>query len=67
MEPHDERATDTSDSDAQLNFTHPSASDEARDLALAIVAAGLSRKASGIEIIDVCGKVDYTGRIKEVV
>ncbi len=35
-------------------------SDEARRLALAIAAAGLEKKASGIEIIDVTGKVDYT-------
>ncbi len=41
----------------------PSASAEARSLALAIAAAGLDRKASGIEIIDVCGKVDYTDLI----
>lgn len=37
----------------------PTASDEARQLALAIAGAGLDKKASGIEIIDVCGKVDY--------
>ena len=36
------------------------ASEEARKLALAIAAAGLDKKAAGIEIIDVCGKVDYT-------
>ena len=33
--------------------------EEARRLALAIATAGLERKAAGIEIIDVCGKVDY--------
>lgn len=37
----------------------PSASEQARKLALAIVGAGLDRKASGVEILDVCGKVDY--------
>ena len=36
------------------------ASDEARGLALAIAAAGLEKKATAIEIIDVAGKVDYT-------
>ena len=36
------------------------ASPEARQLALAIAASGLDKKASGIEIIDVAGKVDYT-------
>lgn len=35
------------------------ASDEARRLALLVAAAGLDKKASGIEIIDVVGKVDY--------
>jgi len=35
------------------------ASDEARKLAIAIAAAGFDKKASGIEIIDVTGKVDY--------
>ena len=35
------------------------ASDEARALALAIAAAGFDKKASGVEIIDVTGKVDY--------
>ncbi len=38
----------------------PSGSAEARQLALAIAAAGLDKKALGVEIIDVCGKVDYT-------
>ncbi len=37
----------------------PTASAESRALALAIAGAGLDKKASGIEIIDVCGKVDY--------
>jgi ribosome-associated protein len=36
------------------------ASDEARQLALVIAGAGLDAKAAGIEIIDVCSKVDYT-------
>ncbi len=36
------------------------ASDDARKLALAIAAAGLEKKANGVEIIDVTGKVDYT-------
>ena len=36
------------------------AGDDARKLALAIAAAGLDKKAAGIEIIDVADKVDYT-------
>lgn len=35
-------------------------SDEARALALAIASAGLEKKAIGVEIVDVSGKVDYT-------
>jgi len=35
------------------------ASDEARELAVAIAAAALDKKASGLEILDVAGKVDY--------
>jgi ribosome-associated protein len=35
------------------------ASPEARALAMAIAAAGFDKKASGIEILDVTGKVDY--------
>lgn len=35
------------------------ASDEAKRLALAIASAGLDKKATGIEIIDVSDKVDY--------
>lgn len=35
-------------------------SDEARELALAAAAAGLEKKAIGVEILDVLGKVDYT-------
>ncbi len=40
--------------------TSPSASKEGKRLALAVAAAGLDIKASSIEILDVCGKVDYT-------
>lgn len=36
------------------------ASEGARKLALGVAAAGLDKKASAIEIIDVAGKVDYT-------
>jgi len=35
------------------------ASDEARRLAIAIAAAALEKKAVGLEILDVAGKVDY--------
>jgi ribosome-associated protein len=35
------------------------ASDAARDLAIVIAVAGLEKKAVGLEILDVSGKVDY--------
>jgi ribosome-associated protein len=35
------------------------ASDESRELAVAIAIAALDKKASGLEILDVAGKVDY--------
>ncbi|MCA9625591.1 MAG: ribosome silencing factor [Myxococcales bacterium] len=35
------------------------ASAEARRVALAVAAAGFDKKASGVEILDVTGKVDY--------
>lgn len=38
----------------------PAPSDVARELALAAAAAGLDKKAVGVEILDVVGKVDYT-------
>ena len=34
-------------------------SEKARELALAIAAAGLEKKAIGVEVIDVSGRVDY--------
>lgn len=37
----------------------PEASSAARELALALAAAGIDKKALGIEILDVSGKVDY--------
>lgn len=35
------------------------ASDEAREIAIAIAVAALEKKATGLEVIDVSGKVDY--------
>ncbi len=37
----------------------PGPSSEARELAVALAAAGIEKKAIGIEILDVTGKVDY--------
>ena len=46
-------------SDAGKTRSDATASAGSRELALAIAAAGLEKKALGIEIIDVTGKVDY--------
>ncbi len=35
------------------------ASDEAREIAILVAVAGIEKKASGLEVIDVAGKVDY--------
>jgi ribosome-associated protein len=35
------------------------ASDESREIAIAIATAGIDKKASGLEVIDVAGRVDY--------
>lgn len=35
------------------------ASDESREIAILIATAGLEKKASGLEVIDVAGRVDY--------
>jgi ribosome-associated protein len=35
------------------------ASDEAREVAVTIAVTGIEKKASGLEVIDVAGKVDY--------
>lgn len=45
---------------ARKNTTPPAPSEEARALALIAAEAGLDKKAVGIEILDVLGKVDYT-------
>ncbi len=63
LHPKSERAEQQSPATSDLSIRDdgdgPTASEQARKLALAIAAAGLERKASGVEIIDVCGKVDY--------
>jgi ribosome-associated protein len=54
---HGKPSTAASDSETREPLA---AKGEARALALAIAGAGLEKKALGVEIIDVCGKVDYT-------
>jgi ribosome-associated protein len=41
-------------------LSRPEPSDEARRVALLAAQAGLDKKAVGVEIVDVTGKVDYT-------
>jgi ribosome-associated protein len=57
------KAASTADADGGDSGATRVASADARDVALAVARSGLERKASGIEILDVCGKVDYTDLI----
>jgi ribosome-associated protein len=63
-----ERANERSDDDgSRLKKTAPgrvpgatsTASDESREVAILIAVAGIEKKASGLEVIDVAGRVDY--------
>jgi ribosome-associated protein len=64
-EPARERTRRDDDAGAKLKKAKPaspslsSASDEARDVALHVAIAAIEKKASGLEVIDVAGKVDY--------
>jgi len=60
-----ERANERSDDDgSRLKKTKvpgatSTASDESREIAILIATAGIEKKASGLEVIDVAGRVDY--------
>ena len=60
-----ERANERSDDDpSRLKKTKvpgatSTASDESREIAILIAVAGIEKKASGLEVIDVAGRVDY--------
>ena len=60
-----ERANERSDEDpSRLKKTKvpgatSTASDESREVAILIATAGIEKKASGLEVIDVAGRVDY--------
>jgi ribosome-associated protein len=60
-----DRDRDRDDEGAKLKKARPagpalsSASDESREIAVVIAVAALEKKASGLEVIDVAGKVDY--------
>ena len=62
-----ERAERSEDDGSRLKKTKPGAvpgatsiaSDESREIAIAIATAGIEKKASGLEVIDVAGRVDY--------
>lgn len=63
--PEDEAPRAKRDDEARLKKAKPaaapvsSASDEAREIAVTVAVAALDKKASGLEVIDVAGKVDY--------
>lgn len=60
QKPHSESDDAVFPSDLEPGTTpEPVASDEARRVATAIAASGLDKKAAGVEVIDVTGKVDY--------
>jgi len=62
-----ERAERSEDDGSRLKKAKPgtvpgatsTASDESREIAIAIATAGIEKKASGLEVIDVAGRVDY--------
>jgi ribosome-associated protein len=60
-----EERTRRPDEESRLKKAKPvpagtsSASDDAREVAIAVAVAALDKKASGLEVIDVAGKVDY--------
>jgi ribosome-associated protein len=48
-----------SGSSARLPIGMSTASDEAREVAILVAVAAIEKKASGLEVIDVAGRVDY--------
>lgn len=64
---HAERGVDRSEDDgsrlkktsARVPGATSTASDESREVAILIAVAGIEKKASGLEVIDVAGRVDY--------
>jgi ribosome-associated protein len=60
-----ERANERSDDDSsrlkkvKVPGATSTASDESREVAILIAVAGIEKKASGLEVIDVAGRVDY--------
>lgn len=58
----DAEALSTKGAPKKAKLTAPvvsTASDEAREIAIAIATAAIDKKASGLEVIDVAGRVDY--------
>jgi len=53
------REDDNQPANVETSSPELQVTEDAKKLALAIAGAGLDKKAAGVEIIDVCGKVDY--------
>ncbi len=53
------RRETTASTKRRASVPPPAPSSEARELAVAIASAGLDKKAVGVEVIDVSGRVDY--------
>jgi ribosome-associated protein len=57
--PEDEGSRLKKTSGARVPGATSTASDESREVAILIAVAGIEKKASGLEVIDVAGRVDY--------
>ena len=57
--PPESRSLAASSSAARVPPGVSSASDEAREIAVTVAVAAIEKKASGLEVIDVAGRVDY--------
>ncbi len=57
--PDDEGSRLKKTSGARVPGATSTASDESREVAILIAVAGIEKKASGLEVIDVAGRVDY--------
>ena len=57
--PEDDGSRLKKTSGARVPGATSTASDESREIAILIATAGIEKKASGLEVIDVAGRVDY--------
>jgi ribosome-associated protein len=59
VERHEEEGARLKKAGARVPGATSTASDESREVAILIAVAGIEKKASGLEVIDVAGRVDY--------